>query len=285
LKDYLQHATVIILNTGQNPGVNKITARINEHLEKHGGFEDTHWLRVVKGIAQDEKKESLKQTLGVCIPIVVVIKIAETVLPNILHAVGGILDDLFGAIIPDVSQSMGDRNLPLKERLKKAWPVLKGGLLTLPVAFALGYFSAVLYGKTHAAVLHMAAGVLFALACCLGTLGTSLAAFKKAYSSIEELQKNKEHGFLVAHLTGFEKTKLAFKESITDVPFRVGHTMIGIPFQIVLGLAAGAFGFFHNSIFIMVEGMAETLLGALTAFAYPIAAGKMRNSRLRRTKF
>lgn len=285
LKDYLHHATVIILNTGQNPEVDKITTRLNEHLEKHGGFEDRHWLRVVKGVAQDEKKESLKQALSVCVPIIVVIKIAEKILPGILHAIGGVLDDLFGAIIPDVSQSMGERSLPSKERLKKSWPILKGGLMTIPIAFALGYFSAVLYGKTQSTALHMAAGVLFAFACFLGTLGTSLAAFKKAYSFIEELQKDKEHGYLVANLTGFEKAKLAFKESIIDVPFRVGHTVIGVPFQIVLGLAAGAFDFFHSSIFIIIEGMAETLLGAAAAFAYPRIARLMRNSRLRRTTF
>ena len=61
--------------------------------------------------------------------------------------------------------------------------------------------------------------------------------------------------------------------------------MIGVPFQIALGIAAGAFGFFHNTIFIMIEGMAETLLGAATTFAYPRIARFMRNLRLRRTEF
>lgn len=285
LKEYLHHATVIIINTGCNPEVDKITTGINDHLERHGGFEDSHWLRVVKGIAQDEKKESLKQALSVCVPIVVAIKILEHIIPQFLHAVGGILDDIFGAIIPDVSQSMGDKSLPLKERFKNALPILKGGLITLPIAFVLGYFSAVLYRETTDPALHMLAGVMFALACSLGTIGTSLAAVRKAYLSIGELQKDKEHGYLVANLSDFEKIKLAFKESIMDVPFRVGHTLIGVPFQIALGMAAGAFGFFHSSIFIMVEGMAETLLGAATAFAYPKIAAVMRNLRLRRTQF
>lgn len=285
LRDYLQHATVLVLDTGYNPEVKKITANINEHLERHGGFEDTHWLRVVKGVAQDEKKESLKQALGVCVPIVVVIKIIEHIMPNILHAIGGILDDLFGAIIPDVSQSMGERSLPYKERFKKASPVLKGGIITLPIAFALGWFSAVLYGKTGSTAVHMLCGIMFALACCLGTLGTSLAAFRKAYSAIAEVQKDREHSYLVAELGVFDKIKLAFKESIMDVPFRVGHTVIGIPFQVGLGIAAGAFDFFHNSIFIMVEGMTETLLGAAAAFAYPKVARLLRNSRLQRTRF
>jgi hypothetical protein len=265
--------------------VDKITEAINDHLEIHGGFEDTHWLRVVKGVAQDEKKESLKQALGVCIPIVVVIKIVEHVLPGILHAIGGMLDDLFGAIIPDVSQSMGDRKLPVKIRFKNAWPVLKGGLVTLPFAFGLGWFSAVLHGMSEATVIHMLSGVIFAFACCLGTLGTSIAAFKKAYASIGKLQNDRNYGYLVADLNIYEKIKLAFKESIMDVPFRVGHTMIGVPFQIVLGIAAGAFGFFHNTLFIMIEGMAETLLGAVTTFTYPRIARFMRNLRLRRTEF
>ena len=285
LKDYLQHATVKVLHTGYDPEVDKIVVSINQHLEKHGGFEDTHWIRVVKGVAQDEKKESLKQALGVCIPIVVVIKIVEHVLPSILHAVGGVLDDLFGAIIPDVSQSMGDRELPLSERFKKAWPVLKGGLITLPLAFAMGWFSAKLYGMSTSVIIHMLAGVLFALACCAGTLGTSIAAFRKAYIAVEKLQEDKKHAYLVSQLSDFEKIKLAFNESIMDVPFRMGHTVIGVPFQVVLGIAAGAFGFFHSSLFIMVEGMAETLLGAITAFVYSYIARFKRNSRLRHTNF
>ncbi|UCH92946.1 MAG: hypothetical protein JSV88_21995 [Candidatus Aminicenantes bacterium] len=285
LRDYLQHATVKVLHTGYDPEVAKITGSINQHLEKHGGFEDTHWIRVVKGVAQDEKKESLKHALGVCIPIVVVIKIVEHVLPNILHAVGGVLDDLFGAIIPDVSQSMGDRHLPFSERSKKAWPVLKGGLITLPLAFAMGWFSAKLYGMSASVVIHMLAGVLFALACCAGTLGTSIAAFRKSYTAIGKLQEDKKHAYLVSRLSDFEKIKLAFNESIMDVPFRMGHTVIGVPFQIVLGIAAGAFGFFHSTLFIMVEGMAETLFGSATTFVYSYIARLKRNSHLRHTKF
>lgn len=285
LRNYLQHATVTVLHTGNDPEVDKIAGSINQHLEKHGGFEDTHWIRVVKGVAQDEKKESLKQALGVCIPIVVIIKIVEHVLPNIIHAVGGVLDDLFGAIIPDVSQSMGGRELPSSERFKKAWPVLKGGLITIPLAFFMGWFSAKLYGMSTSVVIHMLAGVLFALACCAGTLGTSIAAFRKSYTAIEKLQKDKKHAYLVSHLSGFEKFKLAFNESIMDVPFRMGHTVIGVPFQIVLGIAAGAFGFFNSSLFIMVEGMAETLLGSLTTFVYSYIARFKRNSRLRHTEF
>jgi hypothetical protein len=285
LKDYLHHATVRILHTGHDSEVVKITQNINEHLEKHGGFEDTHWLRVVKSIAQDEEKKSLKQALGVCIPIVVIIKIVEHVFPKILHALGGVLDDLFGAIIPDVSQSMGDKHLPFRSRFKKAWPVLKGGLITLPLAFCLGWFSAKIYQTSDSTALHILSGVMFSCACFLGTLGTSIAAFKKAYSDIQKLQEDKEHGYLVAGLNPSEKINLAFKESILDVPFRVGHTLIGIPFQILLGIAAGAFGFFNSTIFIMVEGMAETLLGTITTFAYLRIARLHRNSRLRRTKF
>lgn len=285
LKDYLQHATVKVLHTGYDPEVVKITANINQHLEKHGGFEDTHWIRVVKGVAQEEKKESLKQALGVCIPIVVVIKIVEHVLPNILHAIGGVLDDLFGAIIPDVSQSLGNRELPLSERLKKAWPVLQGGLITLPLAFAMGWLSAKLYGMSASVIIHMLAGVLFALACCGGTLGTSIAAFSKAYKAVDKLQEDKKHAYLVSRLSDFEKIKLAFNESIMDVPFRMGHTVIGVPFQLILGIAAGAFGFFNSSLFIMIEGMAETLLGSITAFVYPYIARFKRNARLRHTAF
>ena len=100
---------------------------------------------------------------------------------------------------------------------------------------------------------------------------------------INELQKNRKHGYLVADLDAAEKFKLAFKEAIMDVPFRVGHTLIGVPFQLILGAAAGAFGFFYNPVFIMLEGMAETLLGAATTYFYPWFARRQRNIRLRQT--
>lgn len=285
LRDFIRHATVRVLHTGHDPEVIKVSGRIDKHLEHHGGFEDSQWIRIVKGVAQDDKKESLKQALWVCFPIVVIIKVVEQVVPNILHAIGGVLDDLFGAILPDVSQSMGEKDKPFGERFRKARPVLKGGLVTLPLAFGLGWFSAKLYGMSESIGIHMLAGVLFALACCAGTLGTSFAAFRKSYKAIGELEKDKKHAYLVSSLTGFEKVKLAFRESIMDVPFRMGHTVIGVPFQILFGMAAGAFGFFHSSVFIMVEGMAETLLGSVTTFIYPRITRFIRNSRLQHTAF
>ncbi|MCP4216447.1 MAG: hypothetical protein GY765_17485, partial [bacterium] len=284
LRDYLMHATVRVMTTAEEPGLNRKIAAINEHLEVHGGFEDSHWIRVVKGVAQDEKKESLKQTLGVCIPIVVAIKIMEHLVPNAIHAVGGVLDDLFGAIIPDVSQSMGDKKEPMKVRFARAWPILKGGLISLPAALFLGWFSAYLHGTSDAVAVHILAGVTFSFACFGGTLGTSVAAFRKSYGDIKVLEEDKTYGCLVADLTDFEKAKLAFNDSIMDVPFRVGHTVVGVPFQIALGVAAGAFGFFHSSIFIMVVGMAETVLGSVTAFAYTRFARFTRNERLRKVK-
>lgn len=283
LKDFLHHATVRIFTSGQNKETGEIRGKLNHHLEKHGGFEDDHWLRVAKGVSKDEKKESLKQALIVCFPIILVIKLVERFIPGALHAVGGMLDDLFGAIIPDVSQSMGTRDKPMGDRLKSAMPVFKGGLFSLPAALALGWTSAVVYNSSPDVGIHILAGVLFALACCAGTLGTSAAAIRKAYIAINQLQKDKKHGYLVAHLDGPEKFKLAFKEAIMDVPFRVGHTLIGVPFQLLLGAAAGAFGFFYNPVFIMVEGMAETLLGAATTYFYPWFARLRRNTRLRQT--
>jgi hypothetical protein len=285
LKDYLHHATVRVLTTAHNPETDKISGELNQHLEKHGGFEDAHWIRVAKGVSRDEKKESLKQALIVCIPIIAAIKLVERFVPGALHALGGVLDDLFGAIIPDVSQSMGAKENPFEERLKSALPVFKGGLISLPAALLMGWGSAVLYKSSPAVGVHILAGILFAFACCAGTLGTSVAAIKKAYSAINELQKDEKYGYLVSDLDTMEKFKLAFKEAIMDVPFRVGHTLIGVPFQLLLGIAAGAFGFFHNSIFIMVEGMAETLLGAATTYFYPWFARSLRNFRLRLTSF
>ena len=301
LRDYLSHATVRVLCTGKQERANQLALALNQHLERAGGFEDSHWVRMVKGISQGEKQESLKDAFRVCIPVVALVKALEHFAPGALHVVGGVLDDLFGAIIPDASQSMGRKDLPYPERVKHAWPVLKSGLLSLPIAGALGWLSSAAYDAAHsgwaqhaagtiglsspAIPLHVAAGLLFAFACCAGTLGTSIAAYRKARRAIKSLETDKEYGRFVKHLTPLQKTWLAFKESILDIPFRVGHTVIGVPFQIGLGVAAGLGGFFHNGNFVTIEGVAETVLGAAAVFIYPYIARRKQYCSLRRLSF
>ena len=90
------------------------------------------------------------------------VKLLQHYAPAAMHAVGGVMDDLFSAILPDASQSRGDRSLPFRQRCKKAWGVMKGGLASLPLAMALGWGSAILYAASPSPWLRAAAGVAFA---------------------------------------------------------------------------------------------------------------------------
>lgn len=269
LGDYLRHATVRILSTGKNLNVGEILKGLNERLEEEGGFEDKAWLRVVKGISQKEKNESLKQVLLPCLGIVGCVKLAESFMPGALHAIGGALDDLFGAIIPSVSQSLGHKDLSWRARLKHAMPAIKGGMVGLGCAFLLGWGSGALYSATSSSLMHASAGFLFALACCAGTIGTSVSALRQSWKGIHDLGADARYGRFVERLSFAQKCKLAFQEAILDVPFRIGQNLIGIPIQIATGIASGPMGFFHNSIFIMIIGGIETVLGAATAYAAP----------------
>jgi hypothetical protein len=168
LRRYLHTATVDFVATGDQPEVLRAARVIDATFEKADGFEDRHWLRLIKGSSQNEKAESLREALTVCVPIVVAIKGLESFAPGAMHVVGGVLDDLFGAIVPDVSHSMGRRDLPWRERLKEALPVLKGGAVSLPAAMGLGWLSAHIYSPDSSLPLRMLAGGLFALACCGG---------------------------------------------------------------------------------------------------------------------
>lgn len=285
LEDYLNFATVRLICTSTDPELKSITADLNRHMERDGGFEDVHWARVVKGISQNEKQESLKDALFVCAPVIAVVKIVEKALPGGLHIIGGVLDDFFGAILPTVSQSMGRKGLPLIQKLKNSAAVLGGGVASLPLAFFFGWASTQIYSHFASTGAHMLAGAVFALACCAGTLGTSVAAYMKARRAVSRLEEDETLGGIFRNMKRSEKVKLAFRESVMDVPFRIGHTLIGVPFQLVFGIWAGATGFFENGTFVMVEGMAETLLGTITAFAYPPAANALHLMRLRRSRF
>ena len=69
------------------------------------------------------------------------------------------------------------------------------------------------------------------------------------------------------------------------MPFRIGHTVIGVPSQVALGAAAaGAFGFFNSDYFVAAIGAAETLFGVATAFLYPKWADKQHLQRLKSVK-
>lgn len=269
LKDFLSYATVRVLCTGKNKTATEASRALNQSLERTGGFEDKHWVRVVKQVSQSEQHESLSATLKVCAPILIAVKLTEKFMPGAMHIIGGALDDLFGAVLPDVSQSMGRKDLPFMQRIKSASGVLMGGLASIPVSAGLGWGALSLYEHSTSLGGHMAAGAVFALACCAGTAATSAAAFWKAWRGVKHLEKSPEFGEIIKEKSEWEKIKLAVQSSILDVPFRLGHTIIGVPTQIGLGMAAGGLGFFHNGLFVAAEGMLETLLGATTAYVYP----------------
>lgn len=284
LRNYLEFGTVKVRTTAKDAACKAIVSKINTALEQYNSFEDKHWLRVVKGIALNEKQESLGKTLAVCVPIVAIIKASERYFPGALHLIGGILDDICAGIVPDVSQSLGNKKNSWSERIKEAGAVLAGGVATLPLAFAFAHYSTTLFSETAPLGMRMAGGMVFALACCAGTVGTSLGALYKSLRAIKAAGEDPRTAPGVEKLSRWEKTKLAFREAILDVPFRVGHTVIGVPFQLGLGAAAGAMKFFNAPLFIMVEGMAETVLGAVTALAYPKYAEKRKFSELRKAQ-
>lgn len=281
LLSYMKHASVRLLCTGNNAEIGSDINELNVKLECDEGFERKHWLKMVKGISQGEKEESLKSVLKACVPMLIGAKVLEHFFPKGLHAVGGVMDDLFGAILPNVSQSMGRKELPFWQRLKEARSVLVGGAVGLAAAGALGVASSAVYGGTQGVIPHMIAGVLFAGACCAGTVGTSIAATAKAARALKQLGAKPELADSISKLSFTDKAKIVLKESIFDVPFRIGHTVIGVPSQVALGAAAGAFGFFNSGYFVAAIGAAETLFGVATAFLYPKWADKQHLRRLK----
>jgi hypothetical protein len=282
LKDYLSFATVRVMTTANDPVLCQLARGVNVHLEREGGFEQGHWTAVVKSVTQGDRHHALKEALTVCAPVVLGVKALESFAPGLMHTVGGALDDLFGAILPDVSQSMGKKGAPFAERLKEAWPVLRAGLASLPVAMGCGWLAATLHAGSSSVAMHALSGALFALACSLGTLGTSIGAYSKASRALEKLRSDEVIGGHIEKLGTLGRVKFALQESIFDVPFRVGHTVIGVPLQFALGISAGVGGFFHNGLFVMAEGMLETVLGAGTAFGYPAFKSAYDKRKLKR---
>ncbi len=282
LQDYLRFATVRVLTTAKDPSLAQLARGVNTLLEREGGFEDSQWIAIVKSVTQGDRHHALKEALMVCGPVVLGVKALESFAPGLMHSVGGALDDLFGAILPDVSQSMGKKGAPFSERFKEAWPVLKAGVASLPVAMGCGWLAATLHASSSSVAMHAVSGALFALACSLGTVGTSIGAYAKASRALEKLRSDEKIGSHIENLGTWGRTKLALQESIFDVPFRVGHTVIGVPLQFALGISAGIGGFFHNGLFVMAEGMLETVLGAGTAFGYPVVKSAYDKWRLKR---
>lgn len=287
LEDYLTHGTVKIRTTSKDPGLNKIAAVLNEHLEKDSGFEDDHWIRVVHSIAKNEKKESLKEALKMCVPVIVAVKAAEIFLPaGFMHAIGGAMDDFFAAILPDAKQNEhkdeeGDTPEMKAQNKKQSRALMIAGAATLPFAAYLGYFAGHAYSATASFMQKTVVGSAFALACCAGTLATSVGAYVITRNAIKKLERDPATADLVEEMSPWQKAKLAFKESIMGVPFRIGHTVIGVPLQFGASILGAHIGGFDSTWFIVGVGVAESVLGAVTAFAYPHYANRIHRNHLR----
>lgn len=275
LRDWLDHANIRIMRTGDKECACDIAKRVNHDLQAKDGLERRHIERLVQSISESEQVESLQGVLKVCIPIIISIKILEKYYPGALHVVGSVLDDLFGTILPDVSQSIGKLGSRW-ERVKQGSLVFLGGSFGLPVSFVCSGFSLYLHEVATSAIQRGFAGALFAFACCAGTVGTSVAAVVKAYKGIKKFEA--DIGETSSYL---RRLYMAFDEALLKVPFRIGHTLVGLPAQLVLGLGAGMLGLFHHPGFIVAAGILDTAIGAAFAFLYPKIAAERHEKKLR----
>jgi len=280
LRSYLKLGTVRVLCTkDRTTESNAIARSINEGMEEKHGFQDHCLSRLMDYLIQNEKSESLKDALKLGFVVGVVVKLIDLVAPKWLHVIAGVIDDIVFGILPDVFQSIV-RGVGTKwEQLKKAGSVFFGGAVGLPASFLFGWVSTLLYHQGAPLAERMLAGFCFAIACGIGTVGTSIAAVIREFKAIKKFYA--ENG-----LEGSTKIylKKAFQDSILRVPFRIGHTIIGLPAQIAFGMAAGAFNFFHHWVFVSVEGMLETILGIAVAFSFSHYATRNHRNAMRKHK-
>lgn len=284
LNSYLDFATVRVLTTATSSKALNIVKRLNEALEENHAFEDIHWARVAKSVALGEKQEALGGALKVCLPVIGSIFALHHIAPKLMNILGGVLDDIFGAVVPNISQSWGPKEASFKEKLKNAMPIIKGGAIGVGASFGFGLATMLLYSEgTGSLASRGLAGLCFALACSAGTIGSCVAAFRGSLKALDSLKNNPQLSDTIKSLSWKDRLSIAFRESILDSPFRIGHVLIGVPTQIAAGIVAGIGGFLSNPIFVGIEGMTETLLGIGTAFVYPAISGFIHRRRLDRT--
>ena len=276
LAGYFDFATIRVLSTGgKESKANQAARRLNNELELSGGAEESHAARVAISLFENGKNETLWRALRVCTLVIAAISALNRFAPGVKHLFGGVADDFFGSFISGVSQSWNKAG-SFWQNARRAAPVLLCGLAGMLVSLSLAFSSTLIYSDGASAGQRVAGGAAFALACCSGTLGTTVGAVVKAYNEISSMKDT-----LHEKLGAFGKVKEAIREAVLRIPFRLGNTMIGVPMQLLLGLAAGAFCFFQSGIFIVAEGMLETAAGVLTAFLYPKVADSLHMRKLK----
>ncbi len=265
-------------------------------MEEKNGFQKHQLERLMDYLVHSEKGESLKGALKICIPMVGAIKVLDHFFPGLTHVVGGALDDIFGAILPDASQSMGkgerlandgiSRNFlqramrdakSFAKRAAHAIPVAIAGMAFIPSAFLFGYLSKVLYAPDSSVGRKLIAGACFGLACGIGTVGTSIAATLREKKAIAKFHKEN-------NLPKGNYLKKAIHDSIFRIPFRIGHTVWGLPLQIGMSAAAAATSatVFSHWLFVSGIGMMETILGMIFAFGYTHHAEREHRKAMRK---
>ena len=299
LRNYLKYGSVRVLCTKDRTAESNAIARaINEGIDEKHGFQAHQTERLMDYLVHSEKGESLKGALKICIPMVGAIKVLDHFFPGLTHVVGGALDDIFGAILPDASQSMGKGESPAEDGITRnflqramrsiqsfakraghAIPVALAGMAFIPSAFLFGYLSKVLYAPDSSVARKFLAGACFGLACGIGTVGTSIAATLREKKAIAKFHKD----------NGLPKgnyLKKAIHDSIFRIPFRIGHTVWGLPLQIGMSAAAAATSaaVFSHWLFVSGVGMMETILGMIFAFGYTHYAEREHRKIMRKLR-
>lgn len=294
LRSYLDRATVRVLVTGHNDDLTKRAEHINNEIERAGNLEDIHWIRVVHGIAKHQYRESLKEAMTVCVPLVLGINFVHHAFPHLVHRFVGAMDDVAG-LIPnlwnDVKTQLrkpqaSPQTNAAKERLtrlaRSLWTITSVSAVTISSAYALGTLSSEMMKSAPSLEMKVAAGVVFAFSCTMGAIVASSAAALNTARSLRRLTGEESCRDEVRRLTKLDRAKIILQEAVLGVPFRVGQVVIGIPLQIALGAAAGAFNFFQAGWFLTFEAVAENLFGALVALSYPKFSELVHYSRLRK---
>jgi hypothetical protein len=285
LQRFLSFATVRLMTTGDNPEAEAIARQMNQQLEGKGGFEDKHWVRVVKQISLNEQHHALKESMIVCAPVLGAVQLLDKFAPALMHSVGGALDDVFGSIGPNIYQSFRKAGLTLKEKFMDAKSAIALGVVSIPLSAFMGHYAAQLFSQATTPTQKVVAGVTFAIACSVGTILSSAGAIYDTASKLGKLANHPTVGDLAGQLSFAQRCKAAFNDAILNVPFRIGHTLIGVSAQIGLGVAAGLFGFFNNKWFVAGEGMLESLAGIAVALSYPLVARHFHAKRLKEAEF
>jgi len=296
LRHYLKHGPVRVLcKNGEGTVSNALARAINKGVEEKGGFQKHQLERLMDYLVHSEKGESLKGALKVCLPVLGAIKLLHHFAPGLMHVVGGALDDIFGAILPDASQSMKsgvrkekDGNFVQRQvanardfasRASHAISVALTGMAFIPFAFVFGAISRALYRPGASIATKLAVGAFFGLACGIGTVGTSIAATVREMKAIKKFYH--EHA-----LPKTNYLSRAFYDSVLRIPFRVGHTIWGLPLQIGVSAAVAAVSalLYAHWLFVSGVGMLETLLGMAFAFGYTHYAAREHRKMMRRLR-